>query len=122
MSDFHARCPRSPCSGHAAAAAQQLLPPLPASPHCLAYLPSLSQPSVVMLYRPGQAAEGPGSPAAECAEGRKRKRDESEDEERTKLRVSEGHGKVRNGESWSKISPVVVLVPCLFEDVTDTIP
>ncbi|XP_075907718.1 transcription factor E2F7 [Nelusetta ayraudi] len=98
MSDFHARCPRSPCSGHAAAAsAQQLLPPLPASPHCLAYLPSLSQPSVVMLYRPGQVAEGPGSPAAECAEGRKRKRDESEDEERTKLRVSEGHGKLIAG-------------------------
>ncbi|XP_047430647.1 transcription factor E2F7 [Mugil cephalus] len=52
------------------------------SPHCLAYLPSLSQPSVVMLYRasdkPDQLPEGQKS---EAAEGRKRRRDEEEEEE-----------------------------------------
>ncbi|XP_029969595.1 transcription factor E2F7 [Salarias fasciatus] len=37
------------------------------SPHCLAYLPSLSQPSVLMLYR--------------AAEGRKRRREEEEQQE-----------------------------------------
>lgn len=47
----------------------------------MAYLPSLSQPSVVMLYRPEQVAEGKKSPASECEEGRKRKRDESKEEE-----------------------------------------
>lgn len=47
----------------------------------MAYLPSLSQPSVVMLYRPEQVAEGKKSPASECEEGKKRKRDESEEEE-----------------------------------------
>lgn len=100
MSDFHAPCLCFPCSGqNAASSAQQCLAPLSASPHCLAYLPSLSQPSVVMLYRPGQVAEGPGSPVAEGAEGRKRKRDESEDEERTSPRMSELHGKVRHGET-----------------------
>ncbi|KAK7878149.1 hypothetical protein WMY93_031230 [Mugilogobius chulae] len=46
--------------------------------HCLAYLPSLSQPSVVMLYR----AEGQSSPERE--EVRKRKREEEQkDEEST---------------------------------------
>lgn len=62
-------------------------PPLPAPPHCLAYLPSLSQPSVVMLYRPEHIAEGQGSP-----EGRKRRR--SDGAEGTKLHVSEGHEKL----------------------------
>lgn len=52
-------------------------------------------------------AEGPGSPAAE---DRKRKRDESEDEERTKARMSEQHGKVRDGEARSEISRVVASV------------
>uniref|UniRef100_A0A8C3B3G7 Transcription factor E2F7 n=1 Tax=Cyclopterus lumpus TaxID=8103 RepID=A0A8C3B3G7_CYCLU len=51
-------------------------------PHCLAYLPSLSQPSVVMLYR---APEGPRSPGAESDEGRKRRREER-DEEGTPLK------------------------------------
>ncbi|XP_034382601.1 transcription factor E2F7 [Cyclopterus lumpus] len=46
-------------------------------PHCLAYLPSLSQPSVVMLYR---APEGPRSPGAESDEGRKRRREERDEE------------------------------------------
>lgn len=46
----------------------------------MAYLPSLSQPSVVMLYRPEQVAEGKKSPTLECEEGKKRKRDESEEE------------------------------------------
>uniref|UniRef100_A0A8C6V3E4 Transcription factor E2F7 n=1 Tax=Neogobius melanostomus TaxID=47308 RepID=A0A8C6V3E4_9GOBI len=46
-------------------------------PHCLAYLPSLSQPSVVMLYRAAHAKpEGPGSSQAEGEEARKRKREE----------------------------------------------
>lgn len=49
------------------------------SPHCLAYLPSLSQPSVVMLFRAPEKHEGQGSPRSE--EGRKRKREEEEEEE-----------------------------------------
>lgn len=55
--------------------------PSSSSPHCLAYLPSLSQPSVVMLYRPGQAAEGQRSPKMECEEGRKRRWEEGGEEE-----------------------------------------
>ncbi|XP_030004278.1 transcription factor E2F7 [Sphaeramia orbicularis] len=55
------------------------------SSHCLAYLPSLSQPSVVMLYRaperPEQAPEGQRSPRLEPEEGRKRRRDEGNEEE-----------------------------------------
>lgn len=54
------------------------------SPHCLAYLPSLSQPSVVMLYRapekPEPTAEGQRLPGLEFEEGRKRKREEEEEE------------------------------------------
>uniref|UniRef100_UPI0037E89379 transcription factor E2F7 n=1 Tax=Semicossyphus pulcher TaxID=241346 RepID=UPI0037E89379 len=50
-----------------------------ASPHCLAYLPSLSQPSVVMLYRAPDKPEGLKSPEPE--EGRKRRREEQEEEE-----------------------------------------
>ncbi|KAM6896169.1 transcription factor E2F7 [Lycodopsis pacificus] len=54
------------------------------SPHCLAYLPSLSQPSVVMLYRapdkPDWAPDGPRSPGAESADARKRRREEREEE------------------------------------------
>ncbi|XP_032365993.1 transcription factor E2F7 isoform X2 [Etheostoma spectabile] len=50
------------------------------SPHCLAYLPSLSQPSVVMLYRapdkPDQMPEGSRSPRLEAEGGRKRRREE----------------------------------------------
>lgn len=46
------------------------------APHCLAYLPALSQPSVVMLYRHDQAAEGQGSPGLDCG---KRKRVEEEE-------------------------------------------
>ncbi|XP_067437846.1 transcription factor E2F7 [Thunnus thynnus] len=55
------------------------------SPHCLAYLPSLSQPSVVMLYRapdkPDKIPEGQRSPSSESEEGRKRRREEREEEE-----------------------------------------
>ncbi|XP_030576377.1 transcription factor E2F7 [Archocentrus centrarchus] len=51
------------------------------SSHCLAYLPSLSQPSVVMLYRapdrPNQMPEGQTSPGLET---RKRKKEEQEEE------------------------------------------
>ncbi|XP_070710137.1 transcription factor E2F7 [Pempheris klunzingeri] len=54
------------------------------SRHCLAYLPSLSQPSVVMLYRapdkPDQVPEGRRSPRLESEEGRKRRREEREGE------------------------------------------
>ncbi|KAJ0057703.1 hypothetical protein NL108_012931, partial [Boleophthalmus pectinirostris] len=46
--------------------------------HCLAYLPSLSQPSVVMLYR---TAEGQRSNGADGEDGRKRKREGEEEEE-----------------------------------------
>ncbi|XP_037617245.1 transcription factor E2F7 [Sebastes umbrosus] len=47
------------------------------SRHCLAYLPSLSQPSVVMLY---QVPEGQRSPRLESEEGRKRRSEEQEEE------------------------------------------
>ncbi|XP_029317597.1 transcription factor E2F7 [Cottoperca gobio] len=47
-------------------------------PHCLAYLPSLSQPSVVMLYRAPDQPEGQRSPRLECEEGRKRRREDGE--------------------------------------------
>ncbi|XP_070785385.1 transcription factor E2F7 [Enoplosus armatus] len=50
------------------------------SPHCLAYLPSLSQPSVVMLYRAPDKPEGQRSPRLESEEGRKRRREEREEE------------------------------------------
>ncbi|XP_071358736.1 transcription factor E2F7 isoform X2 [Trachinotus anak] len=57
----------------------------PSSPHCLAYLPSLSQPSLVMLYRPlekpDQTPEGQRSPKSAPEEGRKRRREEREEEE-----------------------------------------
>ncbi|TKS91075.1 Transcription factor E2F7 [Collichthys lucidus] len=63
---------------------EHVFAPSSSSPHCLAYLPSLSQPSVVMLYRapdkPDQAAEGRRSPRLESEEGRKRKREEREEE------------------------------------------
>uniref|UniRef100_A0A3B4BAK2 Transcription factor E2F7 n=1 Tax=Periophthalmus magnuspinnatus TaxID=409849 RepID=A0A3B4BAK2_9GOBI len=50
-------------------------PPSSSHSHCLTYLPSLSQPSVVMLYR---AAEGHRSPGMEGEEMRKRKREGEE--------------------------------------------
>ncbi|XP_059181607.1 transcription factor E2F7 [Centropristis striata] len=71
----------------------QLAPPLhpehlfapSSSSHCLAYLPSLSQPSVVMLYRapdkPDQMPDGQRSPSLTSEEGRKRRREEREEEE-----------------------------------------
>nr|XP_057933126.1 transcription factor E2F7 isoform X2 [Doryrhamphus excisus] len=60
---------------------------LSSSPQCLAYLPSLSQPSVVMLYNPPNrsTAEGPAEaqslPSLECEQGRKRRRDIVTEEE-----------------------------------------
>lgn len=64
----------------------------------MAYLPSLSQPSVVMLYRPEQVAEGKKSPASQCEEGKKRRREEGEEEETVPKKkgtcVSEGWEKV----------------------------
>lgn len=81
--------PLPPSSTHATLLAPSLHPehlfaPSSSSPHCLAYLPSLSQPSVVMLYRapdkPDQVAEGQRSPRLESEEGRKRRREESEEE------------------------------------------
>ncbi|KAK2858738.1 hypothetical protein Q5P01_003358 [Channa striata] len=81
--------PLSPSSTQSTLLAPPLLPehiftPSP-SPHCLAYLPSLSQPSVVMLYRapdkPEQTPEGPRSAMLESEEGRKRRRDEKDEEE-----------------------------------------
>lgn len=87
----------SPCSPHPGAAlppSSSSQPPLhslhlehrfttSSSPHCLAYLPSLSQPSVVMLYRSEQVTEGQKSPRLECEEVRKRRREEREEEEET---------------------------------------
>ncbi|CAJ1054207.1 transcription factor E2F7 [Xyrichtys novacula] len=67
---------------------QQLFANSP-SPHCLAYLPSLSQPSVVMLYRAPDRPEGQRSPGSESEEGRKRKREEREEEEEV-LRKKKG--------------------------------
>ncbi|XP_076578660.1 transcription factor E2F7 [Chaetodon auriga] len=78
-----------PSSAHPTLLAPSLHPetlftPSSSSPQCLAYLPSLSQPSVVMLYRapdkPDQAAEGQRSPRLESEEGRKRRREEREEE------------------------------------------
>lgn len=61
------------------------LPHLTPSPHCLAYLPNLSQPSVVMLYKaPAQQEYSPGgqrSARLASEEEAKRKREESEWEE-----------------------------------------
>lgn len=44
----------------------------------------MSQPSVVMLYRPEQVAEGQRSPRLELEEGRKRKRGEEDEVARKK--------------------------------------
>nr|XP_019955550.1 PREDICTED: transcription factor E2F7 isoform X2 [Paralichthys olivaceus] len=64
---------------------EYLFTPSTSSPHCLAYLPSLSQPSVVMLYGPLDKShpmpEGQRSPVSASEEGRKRRREESEEEE-----------------------------------------
>ncbi|XP_011611471.2 transcription factor E2F7 [Takifugu rubripes] len=46
------------------------------APHCLAYLPALSQASVVMLYRQDRAAEGQRSPSVDC--GKRKRADEEE--------------------------------------------
>uniref|UniRef100_A0A087XBM3 Transcription factor E2F7 n=1 Tax=Poecilia formosa TaxID=48698 RepID=A0A087XBM3_POEFO len=55
------------------------------SPHCLAYLPSLSHPSVVMLYKPPEqqewAPEGQRSAKTESEDEGKRKRESGESEE-----------------------------------------
>uniref|UniRef100_A0A672GAB0 Uncharacterized protein n=1 Tax=Salarias fasciatus TaxID=181472 RepID=A0A672GAB0_SALFA len=55
------------------------------SPHCLAYLPSLSQPSVLMLYR--------------AAEGRKRRREEEEQQEEEAKRKGGPDGGRSSGRS-----------------------
>ncbi|XP_017287033.1 transcription factor E2F7 [Kryptolebias marmoratus] len=57
--------------------AEALLVP---SPHCLAYLPSLSQPSVVMLYRPPHEQGWTAGGQRSSREERKRRREESEDD------------------------------------------
>nr|XP_033470319.1 transcription factor E2F7 [Epinephelus lanceolatus] len=80
--------PLAPSSAHPTLLAPSLHPEHlfapSSSPHCLAYLPSLSQPSVVMLYRapdkPEQMPEGQRSPRLESEEGRKRRREEREEE------------------------------------------
>ncbi|XP_061523920.1 LOW QUALITY PROTEIN: transcription factor E2F7 [Phycodurus eques] len=59
------------------------------SPHCLAYVPSLSQASVVMLYnRPNVTGEAEGAAREESAEGRKRWRESVEDEEAVAVKKS----------------------------------
>nr|XP_020505179.1 transcription factor E2F7 [Labrus bergylta] len=61
-----------------------------ASPHCLAYLPSLSQPSVVMLYRTPEQPEVQRSSGSEPEEGRKRRREEGEEEEEEEVSKKKG--------------------------------
>ncbi|KAL6117072.1 e2f7 [Pungitius sinensis] len=74
------------------------------SPHCLAYLPNLSQPSVVMLYQapdtPDWTPEGLRSPRAESDEGSKRRRSkgDEEEEEGTVFKKQKAHGFLRCDE------------------------
>uniref|UniRef100_H3CHR7 Transcription factor E2F7 n=1 Tax=Tetraodon nigroviridis TaxID=99883 RepID=H3CHR7_TETNG len=56
-----------------------LLAPSSSAPRCLAYLPALSRPPVVMLYGPDQAAEGQRSPGVEFALVKKRHMSGSEE-------------------------------------------
>ncbi|XP_040031191.2 transcription factor E2F7 isoform X2 [Gasterosteus aculeatus] len=69
--------PRAPHPEHVFGAAAASSSSSSSSSHCLAYL---SQPSVVMLYRAPDTPEGPKSLGAESDEGRKRRRDEGEEE------------------------------------------
>ncbi|KAM9327716.1 transcription factor E2F7 [Pholidichthys leucotaenia] len=55
-------------------------------PHCLAYLPSLSQPSLVMLYRTPDKPRDQRSPTPASVEGRKTRRSEDKEEEAEKKR------------------------------------
>ncbi|XP_019747368.1 transcription factor E2F7 isoform X2 [Hippocampus comes] len=68
---------------------------LSSSAHCLAYLPSLSQASMVMLYNQPEvmskavgALEAPGSPREESTEPRKRRRESAEEEEEAPFKKS----------------------------------
>ncbi|XP_076006293.1 transcription factor E2F7 [Genypterus blacodes] len=78
----HRHASRAPPSSQTTLLASEHLFTPPASPHCLAYLPSLSQPSVVMLYRapdkPNHTPEGQGSPGSQSEERKKRRREEEE--------------------------------------------
>nr|XP_020457136.1 transcription factor E2F7 isoform X2 [Monopterus albus]XP_020457137.1 transcription factor E2F7 isoform X2 [Monopterus albus]XP_020457139.1 transcription factor E2F7 isoform X2 [Monopterus albus] len=64
------------------------------SPPCLAYLPSLSQPSVVMLYRtpdkPDPMPDGQRSHGLASEEGKKRGREEREEETAVKKKRTSG--------------------------------
>ncbi|KAM9845844.1 transcription factor E2F7 [Aulostomus maculatus] len=88
---------------------------LSSSSHCLAYLPSLSQPSVVMLYNvPDQCerkAEGQRSPSLEPEEGRKRRREEEEENDRAMAKKKE----TSELEEFDEISaePQRNIAPCL---------
>ncbi|XP_021180629.2 transcription factor E2F7 isoform X1 [Fundulus heteroclitus] len=80
-------CSLPPASAHPTVLAAQPHPEhlLIPHPHCLAYLPSLSQPSVVMLYkapeRQPQAPEGQRSAKTESEEeGRRRRKDSGQEE------------------------------------------
>ncbi|XP_034019273.1 transcription factor E2F7 [Thalassophryne amazonica] len=71
------------------------------TPHCVAYLPIMSQSPVLMLYRApdssGQFPEGQTSPALGSEERRKRRKEEAENEETAKklgLSVLAEHDKV----------------------------
>ncbi|XP_038137780.1 transcription factor E2F7 isoform X1 [Cyprinodon tularosa] len=79
------RCLSVPLYTHLPPSSSGPLPHLTPSPHCLAYLPSLSQPSVVMLYKaPAQQEYSPGgqrSARLASEEEAKQKREESEWEE-----------------------------------------
>ncbi|XP_028306321.1 transcription factor E2F7 [Gouania willdenowi] len=74
-----------PSSNHPAPLTPHLYTPAPAS-HCLAYMPSFSQPSVVMLYRapdkPSESPDGRASPSTESVELRKRRMEDDDQEER----------------------------------------
>ncbi|XP_057710369.1 transcription factor E2F7 [Corythoichthys intestinalis] len=86
---------------------QERLFTIPSSAHCLAYLPGLSQASVVMPYnRPDVTseaecvAEGSGSPGEEPAERRKR-RNESLEEEMVTLKKSPSEASDETGNHAS---------------------
>ncbi|XP_055009643.1 transcription factor E2F7 [Boleophthalmus pectinirostris] len=84
--------------------------------HCLAYLPSLSQPSVVMLYR---TAEGQRSNGADGEDGRKRKREGEEEEEEEMSAAKKGVNGLKKSdevraESESSHSPVSEAQPAHY--------
>ncbi|XP_054911443.1 transcription factor E2F7 [Poeciliopsis prolifica] len=85
-------------SAHPAVVATQPCPEhlLATPPHCLAYLPSLSHPSVVMLYKPPEqqewAPEGQRSAKTDSQDERKRRRESGESVEEAVLKKKSRSG------------------------------